>query len=449
MTALRFVSIALIVIVGSASAAILRLRDEDKHSEGDPTEWMKELRQLQRILPDDREWVESIVGFILTHRGESVDVCNFVQVGCTVHHEIESLNIDQAAGHVVWREMPPTVTFVAFSNGKFTDSFSLKRIPQAIQSLKYTSCAFDVRPSDLPHAGDEHDGPLDGEHRAVVLTTPAPEADDAKAAVNLHELVVRRCNLTTIDWASLPSLAMLDVSGNKFSDIPFKSLPNTLRILNLSNAIVPGSKVNPWEGLPDGLVSVDLSGAGIETIGKLPRNLEELFLSRNRLSGQIDVDKMSERLRKLDLSHNALTSMPNIAVRQHLRYVDVTGNKIQKVNFMDLPSDIVQFRAANNNLEGTVDLTKLPRDLVHLDLSFNQLSGGLDFTKLPKRIDTLNLQANQFSGTVDFTNLPTSTRFLYVQRNKLTGRPDLSKLPVDLRRILFGDNQWTSLMPRR
>jgi Leucine-rich repeat (LRR) protein len=433
----------LLLAIPLASCAVLKLRDgEEKRHEGDSSEWVRELKALQKILPDDREWAETISNLIHTHRGEILDVCTFTQVGCTVHREIESLHIENAVGRVAWHQVPATVIFLAFDRSRFTQPFSLKHVPEVIQSLRYRDCVFDVDPKSLEQLG----GGSTTQAPSKAEETPPP-----KAAANLHEIECRNCSLTEYDWTALPPILIgLDLSQNRLVTVQLEQLPKTLRFLNLSFALAPGVTLQPWGSLPPSLISLDLSASGVSVIRDVPVHLQELVLRNNQLTSPFDSTVLPSTLQKLNLAHNKLEGdLPMLKHLSSLREVDVSENRIEQLKLSNVPSTIVAVRASHNQLVGTIDWNALPRDMTHLELGFNMLVGRIDLTDLPKRMEVLDLQSNHFGGPIDFTRLPETMRFLYVQNNQLTGRPDLAKLPVDLRRIMFGDNSWTSLMPPR
>uniref|UniRef100_A0A7S1QMZ1 Uncharacterized protein n=1 Tax=Neobodo designis TaxID=312471 RepID=A0A7S1QMZ1_NEODS len=447
------ITVGLACCTWGADAAAVKLRDAgnaDKQLEGDSSEWVKELRKLQRILPEDREWAASINGFIDSHRSEVVDVCNFDFVGCTVQHEVESLRIDRAIGNVDWGAVPNTVTFVTFENGRFTFNFDFS-VGATVQSLKYVNCRFG---QPLPEFNDEGVPILDGtsaQHAVVKsakLTKPKNAVDPSKT--RLHEIVVRDCQLPTVPWTEFPPVISADLSGNPFLGIPIKSLPRNMRFLNLSFALAADvPELDAWADLPPALISLDLSGLRLNRIGPLPQRLEELVLRNNSVSS-LQAAGLPPSLAKLNLAFNALSGdVPDLSAAASLKDLDVTGNKLTSLPFSHLPTTIRAVRANGNKLGGEYDLTALPKTLQVLELADNAIAGAADLSRLPEGLETLDIQGNTMTGPVDLGRLPQSIRFLYLQRNRFTGRPDLSKLPVDLRRIFFGENNWDSLMPPR
>ena len=425
---------------GAVSVAI-SLRDPDaKVSNGDTSEWIKELRALAGLLPHDPEWYESIVGFIQTHRGAAIDLCNVKQFGCSAHHEVETLNFEGALGVFAWDQLPTAITSITFDKSFFFDSFALPPVPGHVETLRYFDCRFDVSPP-----------PGDHDHAIAGAKDMKPKAGAKTLApgTSLRELVCRNCALTTLDWATVPPhVVYLDVSCNNFTAIDFEKLPKNLRVLNVSFSAAKPGNIDPWGRLPPTLTTVDLSGLALTTIGEMPPTLETLVLARNKLAAGSELSKVSTSVKTLKLNYNLFSGeCPPLTLLTGLLEVDLSGNALTSLQFSHLPRTISIVRASNNQIDGRLDLASLPRELTILELAGNKLTGNADLGALPKFIDTLDLQRNELSGPVDLTNLPNSMRFLFINDNKFVGRPDLSRLPVDLRRIMFGNNEWTSLMP--
>jgi hypothetical protein len=438
--------LAMTIALGVSAAELKVKNSKARIQDGDIVEWVSELRGLQKLLPDDRGWIESINGFVLSHRGEAVDLCGALSlITCNTQHQIESVTIDQPVGRVVWSALPASVHFVTFTNGKFTQRFSARSIPSQLQAVKFYGCNFHVDPSSIDQHSDDGLHKLDS---SVVAASDEPSASAGRQL--LHELVLWNAQITELDWALPPSLVYLDLSQNQLPSINFAALPDSIRFLNLTSSLAAtADALNPWGRLPKSLVSLDISNLKVTPITKMPEKLEELHIRGNNLATIPDLSSVAATLRRLDLSNNELSgALPNLATFVKLRDVDVSNNKLTTFDFSALSPKLGVLRASHNQITGTIDLTALPASLVVLELGFNSMTGALDLTKLPVGMETLDLQSNKFSGPIDFSQFPQSIRYVYVQKNQLSGRPNLSKLPVDLRRILFGDNAWASLMPR-
>lgn len=415
--------------------AKIQMRDPDAKHEGDGTaDWAEQLKRLQQLLPDDAEWGKSISDVLRTHKGETLDICGFTQVSCTVHHEVDTLVIEHAHGSIVWDKLPGTVAFVTFTQSNFDTLFTLEGVPAWVQSLRFYGCTFGKQ---RPAIGAD--------------TAAAPnkgKSGDENTTPRMHELVCESCGLESVPWDALPGLMVLNLANNMLKGVPMASLPKGLRFLNLSHA--SAEPVAPWGALPSTLVSLDVSFGGLTTIGAVPAALEVLVVSHNNIAGPLDVTGLPASLRTLDVSFNKLTgTVPSLVHLSALRQFAADHNQLTGYDVKNFPTGILRIDLSSNEITGALDTAQLPKQIHTFAIGFNKLAGELDLTKLPQNIDTFDVQSNQLSGRVVLIVLPSSMRFLYLQNNRFTGRPDLSKLPVDLRRIMFGNNSWDSLMPPR
>ncbi|XP_014523886.2 LRR receptor-like serine/threonine-protein kinase GSO2 [Vigna radiata var. radiata] len=200
----------------------------------------------------------------------------------------------------------------------------------------------------------------------------------------------------------------LDLSDNNLSgEIPKNISRDKLIILNLSNN--------------------KLHGSVFPTLSTL-KNLEELYLDRNSLSGSIDSFSTTS-LVALDLSNNhfvgnlpsvmgnfstlAMLSLSNnnlggsISTRfvelNKLEYLDISGNNF----FGFLPcfanSSVKFIHMSNNRFSGLSKSTFKSSSLMILDLSYNRITSQIQDMILDLKDSSLNiliLKGNNFSGHI-------------------------------------------------
>ncbi|KAK1734014.1 leucine-rich repeat protein [Skeletonema marinoi] len=161
-------------------------------------------------------------------------------------------------------------------------------------------------------------------------------------------------------------------------------------------------------------------------------SLTHFDVSGNLLSGEVNA-LVSPSLTYADFSNNRFTSMRRFEKYkgsfQTLRFCDVSNNTIQ-TNVTDIfgniPTNIVQFVASNNQFIGSLpaSLNNLPQ-LLRFNMSSNALSGSLpeSFNNLPK-LRQFDMSSNALSGSLpNFAGSISSLQELDMsnQTNGLTG----------------------------
>jgi Leucine-rich repeat (LRR) protein len=135
-----------------------------------------------------------------------------------------------------------------------------------------------------------------------------------------------------------------------------------------------------------------------------------------------------KNLTTLHLDNNSITELPSEAV-------------------LESHTALTSLRVPANELRGSLNTMRLPRQLVELVLSHNHLSGPISIADLPHGIATFDIAFNEFSGPVDLTAFRAALRFAFLQHNRFTGRYDVTRLPLLSVKIVFGENDWDSLLP--
>ncbi|XP_044980576.1 LRR receptor-like serine/threonine-protein kinase RGI2 [Hordeum vulgare subsp. vulgare] len=334
------------------------------------------------------------------------------------------------------------------------------------------------------------------------VTCSVPSKRPGSSAVVLH-LSMSRFGLSNSTilacLCSLDTLESLDLSQNRFTDLPrqFSSCPlgARLRTLNLSYAQLPGplgdftrfrklevfdfsfsllsGNVNKQLSSLPRLRSLNLSSNNLD--GGLPTNmvhsLKELVLSGNSFSGLIP-SGITMNTEMLDLSYNKLSGeIPSdLFLVAGLHTVDLTGNMLEGPIPRGFSRSLYRLCLGGNLLNGSIpgsigDASSLsyleldnnyltggiPRQvgrcskLVLLDLASNQLNGAVP-TEIGKldSLAVLKLQMNNFDGhipstLVDLVNL----NVLNLSQNSFTGEipqeifqlPRLSNVNLQVNKI--------------
>ncbi|GFO07401.1 leucine-rich repeat serine/threonine-protein kinase 2, partial [Plakobranchus ocellatus] len=215
----------------------------------------------------------------------------------------------------------------------------------------------------------------------------------------------------------LALLEHVDLSNNDLVELPqqfFKSL-NKLHIMSISNNYL---KVFPRTvALCSNLVTFDISSNLMEELSfdeedsTLSLTLTELYLSKNLIKKfPVNLQKVFPRLTKLDISSNAINSLPDTSwYMPELRYLDLSHNSVRVIpdNFLSECVKLETLVAVNNSLD------VLPSESVAAFLT---------------RLSTIKLSNNKISEKEPFfvprfiLELP-NVRVVDLSCNGLTGFP--------------------------
>ncbi|BAF09491.1 probable inactive leucine-rich repeat receptor kinase XIAO [Oryza sativa Japonica Group] len=214
--------------------------------------------------------------------------------------------------------------------------------------------------------------------------------------------------------ASLPFLAFLSLASNRFHGaLPAGSpLPPSLRVLDLSGNAFSGE-------IPASLFTPASS-------------LEELYLSRNALTGAIPPQVASlGSLKRMELQHNGLTgTLPRMDAMRSLAYLDLSGNALSG-SLLDapgrLPGSLVSVVARGNGFAGPLQaaaLAALPAMRV-LDLTGNAVSGAVPGAAFAHpSLQQLRLGSNKLGAVEEAPDGGASSQLVELDLggNRLTGR---------------------------
>ncbi|CAN7018990.1 unnamed protein product [Brassica oleracea var. botrytis] len=272
---------------------------------------------------------------------------------------------------------------------------------------------------------------------------------------------------------TMPSLSYLDLSENHLSgplEPPF-SLPN-LQFLMLSHLNINHQlDLRIFSSLKS-LSYLDLSGISLApismdsdidftknlnvllllecNISEFPRfvrslkNLENLYLSHNRIKGNIPDWLWSlPRLTTLYLYNNSFTgfegSLDHVLANSPVQVLDMAYNCF-KGSFPNPPRFIINLSAWNNSFTGEIPLSTCNRTFLDvLDLSYNNFTGLIP-TCLGN-MNVVNLRKNKLEGNIpDEFHIGASTQTLDVGYNQLTGKLPRSLRNCSLLRFLSVDD---------
>ncbi|EAX92867.1 Leucine Rich Repeat family protein [Trichomonas vaginalis G3] len=250
-----------------------------------------------------------------------------------------------------------------------------------------------------------------------------------------------------------PKLEYLDISQNQLQRLP--PLPNTIKELHIGF-----NHFDKIELMHQKLTVLKISLCDIKEIGvfNLP-SLQELDLSRNKLTKYPDFVKCTPNLKILHLSDNFCPEIPklpntitqfffcynnclfipdHIANLPKLKHLDVSFNKIKVVK--NLPSSLVYFIASENDFE-TVSLDKL-ENLEYFFVERNHLT-HIPNISMPK-LRKMNVSCNELE-TFEST-LPNLEKLL-LQFNNLTEIPEWVYKCKNLKIANFNHNKITQISP--
>lgn len=387
-----------------------------------PPDWRSHIHKLSIMMNDDAEFHFALQQFVKESGDAPVDYCLIEGITCNANGQMTAIQIVNVEAKVELAAVPKTVTELSFVGGVMKQPLSLAALPAWVMKVSFDGVKF-----------------VQGN---APVNFQIPKG-------NLRDLTCTRCGLVDVEWDKIPSLMHLDLSHNQLVAVPFDRLPRTLRSLNVSSCglVVDVSKS---VDLPPSLVALDISRNSFSGVfnWNFPNYLETLIASGNQLSGSGIIEKLPVSVVTVDLSNNALSgAFGDTSSFMSLQYVDLSHNKLSTIMWASLPPQLKTLVASHNELTGKLPVEALPTALLHLDVSWNKMSGPIKIDALPKQLEHLDVQHNEFSGPLDFSAFAPAIRFAYFQSNKFSGRPDVTRVPVDMRRLLFGDNDFESLMP--
>lgn len=211
------------------------------------------------------------------------------------------------------------------------------------------------------------------------------------------------CNLSELSWIDeefndnvfiLPDwVSFFDISYNsiyalfKGSSHDYK-LPKSLQALNMS--------FNKLDFIPDeipkNLEAINISNNTVKFMPKLPHTIKIVNASYNTIKW---FDQELENLEKLNLSHNRLVYFRFDRLKEHIRYLDLTGNQLKEIGGNIFPVNLEILKLGENRLE---KLPELPKNLIELDVSDNKIKLIENY---PETLKALDVSSNYLEKLCD------------------------------------------------
>lgn len=330
--------------------------------------------------------------------------------------------------------------------------------------------------------------------------------DISSNAFTAYPEVINRCtNLLQVDLSynkinSLPlsinelsKLAKMNLSNNKIQAVPDLSGMANLRTLNLKNnriatiksnapnlqnLFLTSNRISVWEDSLPKLRSCDLTENPVTSFdyrGNVLSNLTSLSLNKAKLSSlPIDFLKTLEKLEKLELNDNYLTSLPaEIKYSKKLIHFSAANNKLDSIpeeigelsnlksldlhcnNIRELPISIVNLELTTLNFSSNLlgynpgledyENTPLSKSLLFLNTADNNLNNEmLPLFNFNTSLKIINLSYNDISD-ISALNLPSLTE-LYLSGNAITSLPgEVFQRMKNLKVIMLNGNKLMSL----
>lgn len=264
------------------------------------------------------------------------------------------------------------------------------------------------------------------------------EAMPEITALNLSGNNTRKItNLSGIE--NFNYLTELDLNTNNISDISKIAQLSNLTNLNLSkNAITDITPLASNVNLKR-LILNNNTISNIESICSLP--LEELDVSSNSISTVENIQKLSGKLKILDISLNTGLSNINDVIVTSLEKLNVSNTAITSLAYSTNSSKL-------HNCRKLIDLRLANCKLIDSSLLFAKEDVLVEEDKTEKRAILRNIQILDLSGTgvSSFSNLKTITslRELYLQNNGISNLSGIYELD-SLEYINLNNNKISSL----
>ncbi|WVZ95837.1 LOW QUALITY PROTEIN: hypothetical protein U9M48_041551, partial [Paspalum notatum var. saurae] len=278
---------------------------------------------------------------------------------------------------------------------------------------------------------------------------------------SLKSLDIYYCGFTgpfPDDLGNLTMLETLDMEGNDFEGMIPSTLENmcSLRIIGLEYNDISGDMTDLIERIPKCswnslqelyLDETNLTGMTLKSLLNLTA-LTRLHISRNHLSGSVPIGKL-KNLTELLVSYNSLSgviSEDHFSDLENLKAIDLSQTHLQLVvgshweppfsldtfsschmgqqipNWLRRQSNILKLSVSDAGLVGTIPdwFWATFSNAKVLDLSYNQITGELPLNLEFMSVIMLYLQSNGLTGSIP--QLPRNIVFLDISKNSLNGQ---------------------------
>jgi len=222
----------------------------------------------------------------------------------------------------------------------------------------------------------------------------------------------------------------------------------TFRDPNLESAI-RGALGKPEGVITDSdlkkLITLDASGRGIQDLTGIERcvNLEELFLSRNRISDISPLGQLT-KLKRLYLDENEISDISSLENLVSLQVLFLNDNRIRDIHPLANLTDLVILNLNNNQIEDISPLANL-NNLLKLYLENNQIR---DIDALANLVNLHSLELSHNHRIINITPLTNLSKLerLGLSHTSVSSIAPLSNL-TELRSLDLVANRVSDLTP--
>ena len=152
----------------------------------------------------------------------------------------------------------------------------------------------------------------------------------------------------------------------------------------------------------------------------IPPTIENLVVNSGFVQGPLSLILLPRCMEWLDLSRNRMFGSLHIQdIPQGLKVCCVDGNFFSgSIDLTILPPTLTDFSAKENYFSGTIHLCSLPESIELINLAHNKIEGAIDLSCLPQELAYLSVQHNDLSGKCIVHNIPQNIETIDIRGNK-------------------------------
>lgn len=270
------------------------------------------------------------------------------------------------------------------------------------------------------------------------ISTPITNLEDLTLIINNNELTCLPAEIT-----QLTNLGTLQLSGNKFSELPDIFNNFNLTLLDISHNNL--TALPPSVGNQPMLLELYINNNQISTLPALTLpDLEILNLSNNQLTQLLPDDYNLVNLKNLTAKYNRIQQLPLFFNSPKLSILNVAHNKLRALSELKGLPQLKELYLHHNDLNQTsfspIFWNRSP-DLRLLHLSHNQLTAFP--MSLPSSLYILNMSNNYIDSWAESAGYYPHLHYLNLSNNALPcipesiyqNLPHLSTLILDNNRL--------------
>eukprot|EP00438_Fugacium_kawagutii_P017391 Skav217993 [mRNA] locus=scaffold3329:193907:196198:- [translate_table: standard] len=299
----------------------------------------------------------------------------------------------------------------------------LSQVPSSIPSLRNLK-SLDLSHNQLKSLPESLGNLASLEHLQVNSNRLTALPESMGQLKVLESLVLNNNQLKALPESMMKNrsdvLSYLDLESNRFD-----RLPETLGMLQGVDSLLLSR--NQLTRLPESigtfsnLFELTLQSNRLTSVPESISQLTDLFfvnLDNNQLRALPESIGKLRNLGVLSLNSNLLRTLPkSIGSLQLLHRLALDNNQLNSLP--QLPSQLLQFRAANNQLAHFVDLGNL-KQLQLLALHDNQLTGFSKSTNFPN-LEVALLHSNRLRDPLEICRFGAAVTVLYLHGNEMQG----------------------------